>query len=77
MSLMKLKIINYDLSICLTLRNKIRTLPKALGKGTSTPQVPLTQKEGLTDYSYYSLETREDIFFSKLNQVNLIFQEKP
>lgn len=63
MSLMKLKITNYDSNICLTLGDKIRTLPQALGKGTSTPQVPLTQKEGLTDCTYYSLETQEDICF--------------
>lgn len=63
MSLMKLKIITYDSNICLTLGDKIRTLPQALGKGTSTPQFPLTQKEGLTDCSYYSLETQEDFFF--------------
>lgn len=37
MTLMKLTIINYDISICPTFCDKIRIVPKALGKGTSTP----------------------------------------
>lgn len=76
MSLMKLKIINYDFCICLTLCDKIRILPKALGKGTSTPQVPLTQKEGLTDCGYYSLETQEDTFFFKTEPSKLDISRK-